>query len=75
MAERLGTGLQNLLQRFESASDLPQKTMNKFMVFLCPISHVKLDCKWRWGIKNSATAEGFLREGYTTPGYPIRHPL
>jgi hypothetical protein len=46
--------------------------MNKFMVFLCPISHVKLACKWRWGIKNSATAEGFLREGNLTPGYPSR---
>jgi hypothetical protein len=34
--------------------------------------NVKLACKWRWGIKNSATAEGFLREGYTTPGYSIR---
>jgi hypothetical protein len=34
--------------------------------------HVKLACKWRWGIKNSATAEGFLREGNLTPGYPIR---
>ncbi len=36
VAERLGRGLQNLVQRFESARDLNEKPRNSG-VFLCPL--------------------------------------
>ena len=40
MAERLGTGLQNPLQRFESASDLFSQTLLRSVWHLNDIRHI-----------------------------------
>lgn len=40
MAERLGTGLQNPLQRFESASDLFHQTLLRSVWHLNDIRHI-----------------------------------
>ena len=40
MAERLGTGLQNPLQRFESASDLFNQTLLRSVWHLNDIRHI-----------------------------------
>ena len=65
MAERLGTGLQNLLQRFDSAWHLP-KTSEKSLVFeyICLITGISQSsnapcrlnasegrCCWAWSVK------------------------
>ncbi len=42
MAERLGTGLQNPLQRFESASDLFSQTLRRSVWHLNDIRHIMI---------------------------------
>ena len=42
MAERLGTGLQNLLQRFDSAWHLLKALTDYCEGFFCPISYTRI---------------------------------
>ena len=59
MAEWLGSALQKLLQRFESASDLqpqPESPKHTLGVFLCPKNPAKLAWVGGEGYKNSKRA-------------------
>ncbi len=56
MAEWLGTGLQNPLQRFESASDLKPKGSHFVRSFFCtlkPRQAIPIACKWAEGTKKN----------------------
>ena len=69
MAEWLGTALQKLLQRFESASDLlqnPKLALGVFCFNLHNVLFLKTECPWALA---DLPVFGFVKSGQNKPVY------